>query len=38
MDQIEDYFDHKVVEIPADDEDRFEQVLVDAGLSRGMDG
>ena len=38
MDSIEEYFDHRVAEIPSDDEDKFEQVLVEAGLSHGIDG
>ena len=37
MDQISDYFKHPVDEVPYDDEDKFVEVLKEAGLTRGMD-
>lgn len=37
LDSIADYFNHTITEVPHDDEDKFSDVLIEAGLSRGMD-
>jgi len=37
LDSIADYFNHTITEVPHDDEDKFCDVLIEAGLSRGMD-
>lgn len=35
LNQISDYFKHEIPEVPYDDEDRFEEVLKEAGLTEG---
>ena len=37
LDSIADYFHHTIAEVPHDNEDKFCDVLIEAGLSRGMD-
>lgn len=36
LDSISDYFNHTIAEVPYDEEEKFEEVLVEAGLTRGM--
>lgn len=38
LDSISDYFHHTIVEVPHDEEEKFEEVLIEAGLTRGMEG
>ena len=38
LDSIADYFHHTITEVPHDEEERFEEVLIEAGLTRGMNG
>ena len=37
LDSISDYFKHTITEVPYDEEEKFEEVLIEAGLTRGMD-
>lgn len=36
LDTISEYFQHPIDEVPHDDEEKFEDVLKEAGLTRGM--
>lgn len=36
LERISEYFQHAIDEVPYNDEDRFEQVLIEAGLTRGI--
>ena len=38
LDAIADYFHHTITEVPYDEEEKFEEVLIEAGLTRGIDG
>lgn len=38
LDSIGDYFNHTISEVPHDEEEKFEEVLIEAGLTRGMNG